>query len=78
MKIFTCEHCHFTFRYPLLPAACPDCGRNKVRPASEKEVLRYRIEQQVIADEISAGMYAAADTGCYSSAKSVSMAVCSS
>ena len=57
MKICTCEHCRYTFRYPLIPLMCPDCGKKKVRPASKKEILRFRIEQQIIADEIRAGLY---------------------
>lgn len=57
MKICTCEHCRYTFRYPLIPLTCPDCGMKKVRPANKKEILRFRIEQQIIADEIRAGLY---------------------
>ena len=42
MKICTCENCRFTFRYPLLPLACPDCGKkDAVRPATEKELEDY-------------------------------------
>ena len=41
MKICTCENCRFTFRYPLLPLACPDCGKDAVRLATEKEVADY-------------------------------------
>lgn len=62
MKICTCEHCRYTFRYPLLPVRCPDCGNKKVRPASEKEVQRYRVEQKIIADEIRTGLYGEAVT----------------
>ncbi len=57
MKICTCEQCHYTFLYPLLPHTCPDCGMKKVRLANEKEILRYRAEQQILADEIRAGLY---------------------
>ena len=62
MKICTCEYCRYTFRYPMLPVSCPDCGRKKVRPASEKEVLRYWTEQQILADEIRTGLYTAASS----------------
>lgn len=57
MKTCTCESCHYTFRYPLIPITCPDCGRDAVRLANRKEIKAYRIEQILLAEEIRAGIY---------------------
>ena len=58
MKICTCEKCHYTFRYPLLPPACPDCGAKAVRPATEQEKKEYHRNQKILREEINAGLYA--------------------
>lgn len=55
--LFCCESCHYTFRYPLIPLTCPDCGRKAVRPANRKEIKAYRIEQIILAEEIRSGLY---------------------
>ena len=62
MKICTCENCHFTFRYPLLPLACPDCGKDAVRLATEKEVADYWRMQEIIKEEIRLGLYPVGNT----------------
>ena len=62
MKICTCENCRFTFRYPLLPLACPDCGKYAVRLATEKEVADYWRMQEIIKEEIRLGLYPVGNT----------------
>ena len=60
MKICFCESCHYTFRYPVLPPSCPDCGKEDVRIADGKEAEEYHRIQAVLAEEIRTGLYAAA------------------
>ena len=60
MKICICESCHYTFRYPLLPSSCPDCGRKDVRIANEDEVKEFHRLQAILAEEIRTGLYPAA------------------
>ena len=63
MKICTCENCRFTFRYPLLPLACPDCGKkDAVRPATEKELEDYYKMQEIIKEESRLGLYPVGNT----------------
>ena len=63
MKICTCENCRFTFRYPLLPLACPDCGKkDAVRAATEKEIVDYWYMQEIIKEEIRLGLYPVGNT----------------
>ena len=59
MKIYTCEHCRYAFRYPMRPQACPDCGADAVRPASDYEVNDYWKMQKILQEEIRIGLYAA-------------------
>ena len=59
MKICTCENCRYTFRSPIRPVYCPDCGREKVRLANKKEIREYHRLQAIVADEIRMGLYAA-------------------
>lgn len=59
MKICTCEKCRYTFRYPLLPPACPDCGSHSVRQATEQEKKEFHRNQKILAQEIRMGLYAA-------------------
>ena len=60
MKICKCEACRYVFRYPLIPAGCPDCGQRTVRAADEKEVKTYWEDQKILQEEIQRGLYAAA------------------
>ena len=63
MKICTCANCRFTFRYPLLPLACPDCGKkDAVRAATEKEIADYWYMQEIIKEEIRLGLYPVGNT----------------
>jgi Zn finger protein HypA/HybF involved in hydrogenase expression len=62
MKVCTCENCRFTFRYPILPLACPDCGHDAVRLATEKELSDYYKMQEIIKEEIRLGLYPAGNT----------------
>ena len=63
MKICTCENCRFTFRYPILPLACPDCGKkDSVRLATEKEHADYYKMQEIIKEEIRLGLYPVGNT----------------
>ena len=59
MKLYTCEKCHYIFRSPLLPYSCPDCGKNNVREATEREKQEYHRNQKILAEEIKMGLYAA-------------------
>lgn len=34
---FTCETCHFVFTYEKQTNQCPDCGKFKIRVATETE-----------------------------------------
>ena len=60
MKIYRCTSCRYTFRYPLKPQCCPDCGRGDVRSATESEVKDFHRDQKILAEEIRAGFCAAA------------------
>jgi Zn finger protein HypA/HybF involved in hydrogenase expression len=62
MKICTCENCRFTFRYPVLPLACPDCGQDAVRLATENELSDYYKMQEIIKEEIRLGLYPVGNT----------------
>ena len=57
MKICTCESCRYTFRYPLVPPTCPDCGQKTVRKATEHEIEDYHRMQRILAEEIRLGLY---------------------
>ena len=59
MKLYTCDQCRYTFLYPLKAQACPDCGREAVRPATEKETDDYNCMQEILQEEIRLGLYAA-------------------
>jgi len=60
MIIYRCTSCRYTFRYPVLPSACPDCGRRTVRPADRRERQEYRRNQKILIREIRQGLYNAA------------------
>ena len=60
MRICTCEACHYTFRYPIVPLRCPDCGKDAVREAAAKEIRQFHIEQEIIRKEVQLGIYAVA------------------
>ena len=60
MKICTCEACRYTFRYPIVPLRCPDCGKDAIRESSAKEIRQFHIEQEIIRKEVQLGIYAAA------------------
>lgn len=57
MKICTCTSCRYTFRYPIVPSACPDCGRQTVRLASSREIEEFLHNQKILAKEIRLGLY---------------------
>ena len=48
----------YTFRYPVMPVICPDCGKQEVRAANGKERKIYWHDQVLLAREIRAGLYA--------------------
>ena len=56
MKIYTCDHCRYIFPARLLPAGCPDCGKDQVRSADEKEIREYRHFREIIREEIRLGV----------------------
>lgn len=39
--IFTCGNCHFLFSRTVQPEQCPDCGKHRVRPATEEEQREF-------------------------------------
>lgn len=41
MSIYTCNACRFTFERREEPKNCPDCGKERVREASESETQEY-------------------------------------
>ena len=50
MKICTCEHCRYTFRYPLIPLMCPDCGKKIElfgKSRAEEAAKQYGIENYI-------------------------------
>ncbi len=59
MHICTCSHCKYTFRYPMIPFHCPDCGKDAVREATEEEIRDYHQMQAILREEIRLGLYAA-------------------
>ena len=56
MKICTCEKCRYTFQFPLVPLNCPDCGKENVRIATEKETKDYWKSQEILSEEIKLGL----------------------
>ena len=58
MKICTCSQCRYTFRYPLVPTCCPDCGARAVRRATSSEIREFRRMQKIIEEEIRSGLCA--------------------
>ena len=59
MKICTCEKCRYTFRYPLIPELCPDCGAKKVRQATPAEIKDFYDMQKLLEEEIRDGLWTA-------------------
>ncbi len=60
MKYCTCESCRFTFRYPILPPACIDCGEGPVRNATDEEIEDYHRKQKILQAKIMSSLYAGA------------------
>ena len=50
--IYTCEVCSYTFNEKEGCAQCPDCGKMKVRPVTEKEELEYYRNRREFSTEI--------------------------
>ena len=44
MKIYRCDCCRYTFRYPLRPQFCPDCGKDLLQRRSRKGRVFYGCE----------------------------------
>ena len=40
--IFCCDHCLFLFSRTVQPEQCPDCGKYRVRPATEEEEEEFK------------------------------------
>ena len=57
MEIYTCRQCRYTFRRPLLPASCPDCGTGTVRKATVREIREYDRIQRLLAEDIRMGLW---------------------
>lgn len=41
MKIYVCDHCKYMFESEEDIKQCPDCGKFKVRSASQPEIEEY-------------------------------------
>ena len=50
--IYTCENCRYTFSADNGCEQCPDCGKKKVRTATEKEELEYYRNRKEFMTEI--------------------------
>ena len=50
--IYTCENCLYTFSADDGCEQCPDCGKRKVRTATEKEELEYYRNKKEFTTEI--------------------------
>lgn len=40
-KLYTCDACRYLFMAATKPDQCPDCGKFKVRIATENEIKEY-------------------------------------
>lgn len=43
--VFACDHCHYLFSLEKEPEQCPDCGKYRVRPATEEEQRENEINK---------------------------------
>lgn len=50
-NIFACDACHYLFEAIERPEQCPDCGKYKVRPASQEEIDEYIKRKDEVYDE---------------------------
>lgn len=41
MNVFVCDHCKFVFELEEDVSQCPDCGKFKVRTATQSETDEY-------------------------------------
>ena len=57
MVLCTCEKCRYTFLYPIIPIACPDCGAESVRKATAPEIQEFIRLQKILQEEIRAGIW---------------------
>ena len=46
MKYYICEACKFQFTQAAEPDRCPDCGKEYVREANEKEIAEFKKLQE--------------------------------
>ena len=44
--IYACDACYFLFESDQPVRQCPDCGKFKVREATEQEIAEYRSRQE--------------------------------
>ena len=40
-EIYACDACRYLFVAENMLDQCPDCGKYKVRPAKESEIMEY-------------------------------------
>lgn len=40
-KLYACDACHFLFECEELKNQCPDCGKCRVRTATENEIAEF-------------------------------------
>lgn len=41
--VFACDHCHYLFSLEKEAEQCPDCGKYRVRPATEEEQREFEV-----------------------------------
>lgn len=41
-KIFACDNCYYLFTAEDGCDRCPDCGKERIRPANEAEIAEYQ------------------------------------
>lgn len=50
-NIFACDFCHYLFGDEAQPEQCPDCGKYKVRPATDQEIEEFVKRKSEVYDE---------------------------
>lgn len=45
--VYVCDHCHFLFSRVSSTTACPDCGKENIRPAEPEEIREFESRKKV-------------------------------
>ena len=51
MAIYTCDACLFTFERKEEPISCPDCGKERLREATDLETETFEANRASTASE---------------------------